>query len=293
MGRLTFYIVDVFAEEKYAGNQLAVFPDALSVPSDQMQRIACEMHFSETTFIQSGNEDEGYAIRIFTPREELPFAGHPILGTAYIILRELTPRSGKSVVLNCPAGPIPVNLTARGDQSVLWMHLRRPAFGEILVPELVAEVIGIARDDMDGAFPVQEVSTGLPVIIVPLRSLDAVRRVRIDPNRYADLIRNRSAKCILVFSRETYHPDYDLNVRFFADYYGVPEDPATGSANGCLAAYLSRYRYFGSPEVHVTVEQGIEIRRPSLLYLEAIEKDGAVEVQVGGCVQLVARGEFV
>jgi len=154
-------------------------------------------------------------------------------------------------------------------------------------------VLNIDKKEIDERLPIQEVSTGLPFIIVPLKGLDALRRVKINKDKYFDLIKNLEAKAILVFCPETYNKENHLNVRVFADYYGVSEDPATGSANGCLAAYLTRYRYFGKSKINIRVEQGYEINRPSLLFLKAEEKDGEIEVNVGGKVVMVARGEFV
>jgi trans-2,3-dihydro-3-hydroxyanthranilate isomerase len=148
---------------------------------------------------------------------------------------------------------------------------------------------------LDPRFPVQEVSTGLPFVIVPLRDLKAVRSCNVNTRELLHFVKDYEAKNILVFSGDTYSNENDLNVRVFTDYLGISEDPATGSANGCLAGYLIKHRYFG-PEVitiEKRVEQGYEIMRPSLLLLKAEEKDGEIKIQVGGKVQLVARGELV
>jgi trans-2,3-dihydro-3-hydroxyanthranilate isomerase len=291
MKKLAFYIVDVFAEEKYAGNQLAVVRGADGLSGADMQKLARETNFSETTFIVSETpRDGGYDVRIFTPKEEVPFAGHPTLGTALVLMQEVAGTPIETLILNLKVGPIPVRL---GKDGVLWMEQKSPAFGPTRAPEVLGPVLGIEPDDVDDRFPIQEVSTGLPFIIVPLKTLAAVKRARSVTERYFELVSTTEAKGILIFCPATYHLENQLNARMFADYYGVPEDPATGSANGCLAAYLVRHRYFGEPRIDIRVEQGYEIGRPSLLRLRAEEAAGRIRVQVGGRVILVAWGEFV
>jgi trans-2,3-dihydro-3-hydroxyanthranilate isomerase len=295
MKEMKFYIVDVFAEEKYTGNQLAVVRDAGHLTSEQMQSIAKEMGYSETTFILSNEQrDGGYDVRIFTPEVEVPFAGHPTLGTAYVIRYEIIQEPVKTVNLNLKVGRIPVTFNYSGkDKDILWMQQKEPTFGEIIEPKPLADILGIDEQEIDDRFPVQEVSTGLFFIITPLKSLDAVKRIRINRQKYFKLIENTQAKAILVFCPETYLQENDLSVRVFCDYYGVPEDPATGSANGCLAGYLVKHRYFESNKIDIRVEQGYEINRPSLLYLKAGQKQGQIDVSVGGKVVMVAKGQFV
>lgn len=255
-----------------------------------MQAIAREMHFSETTFILSDEpRDGGYDVRIFTPAAEVPFAGHPTLGTAFIIQQECAPTRDDRVILNLQVGQIPVSFA--GD--LLWMRQAPPAFGETRAAEQVAPVLNLGTADFDTRFPIQEVSTGLPFLMVPLKNLDAVRRAHINLTELKRLIALLDAKMIFLFSPETYAQGHQINARMFGDEYGVAEDPATGSANGCLAAYLVQYRYFGTSEVDVRVEQGYEIARPSVLHLRAGPRDGTIEVNVGGRVFLVARGELV
>lgn len=290
-----FYIVDVFAEAKYAGNQLAVFRDAGGISDADMQRFAKEMNYSETTFLLSETpRDGGYEVRIFTPEAEVPFAGHPTLGTAYVIQHEILRAPVERIVLHAPIGPVPVNFTYRGDDTdVLWMQQRPPTFGPRFEAAAVAPVLGLDPNQIDARFPVQEVSTGLPFIIVPLTSLEAVKRAGTVRERYFNLVRDTQAKSILIFCPETIQADSALHVRVFADYFGVPEDPATGSANGCLAGYLVHHRYYGEERLDIRVEQGYAIGRPSLLYLRAQDTGEAIEVAVGGKVVMVARGEFV
>ena len=295
MKKLTFYIVDVFAVEKYTGNQLAVFTDAATLSEAQMQRLAKEINYSETTFITSPDlRDGGYDVRIFTPKKELPFAGHPILGTAYIIQKTIINNPIETVNLNLEVGQIPVTWHNIDDAvEVLWMRQKPPTFHGKLDATAVAPVLSLDLDEIDLRYPVQEVSTGIPFIIVPLKTHESLKKIRVNREKYFDLVENTQAKEILVFCPETYAPDNDLSVRVFAEYLGIPEDPATGSANGCLAGYLVEYAYFGEKPVDVRVEQGYEIGRPSLLLLKAQKNGDTIEVSVGGKVVMVAKGEFV
>ncbi len=291
MEKMNYSIVDVFSEGKYTGNPLAVFKNAGNISDNEMQQIAKEINYSETTFILADSKnDGGYDVRIFTPNEEVPFAGHPTLGTAYIIQNEVLEEPLTELILNFKGGQIPVSFN--NEEEVLWMKQNEPTFGQILDTNKVSDILNIDKENIDDRFPIQEVSTGLPVIIVPLKSLEAVKQVRINKEKYFELIEHTDAKAIMVFSPEAYHSENDLNVRDFADYYGIPEDAATGSANGCLAAYLVKYQYFKKSEINIRVEQGYEIERPSLLFLKAVEDNGKFNVYVGGKVVKIAQGEW-
>ena len=294
MRGLTFHLVDVFAEDKYAGNQLAVVSNAGLLSSDQMQRIANEMHFSETTFILSDEKrNGGHDVRIFTPAREIPFAGHPTLGTAYVIGRNMIDEPISKVVLNLKVGQIPVVFEKdKEGQEILWMKQIPPTFGKTFDATKISSILNLGVDQIDSRYPIQEVSTGVPFVIVPLKTLDAVKRISINKDKHMELAKETQAE-ILVFCPETYKKENNLNVRVFADLYGIPEDPATGSANGCLAGYLCYHHYFGDKEVNVRVEQGYEIGRPSLLHLKAENRDEEIHVYVGGKVLMVARGELV
>jgi trans-2,3-dihydro-3-hydroxyanthranilate isomerase len=291
----TFYIVDVFAEEKYAGNQLGVFRDAKDLSDSDMQRIAKEMNYSETTFILSEEErEEGFDVRIFTPEEELPFAGHPTLGTAFVIQREILKEPVEKVILNLKIGQIPVTFSYKeGEPDILWMKQKPPVFGQIIDGIAVAQSLSLAESALDERFPVQEVSTGIPFIIVPLKSIEHLKKARVNTEQFFALVESTKGKAPLIFCPESHQGDNDLSARVFVDYYGIPEDPATGSANGCLAGYLVKHRYFGEDRIDIRVEQGYEIGRPSLLYLKAEEKEGDIDVFVGGKSVMVAKGEFV
>lgn len=295
MTRLPFHIVDVFAEEKYAGNQLAVVRAATGLAGDTMQKIAQEMHYSETTFILSENEhDRGYDVRIFTPVAEVPFAGHPTLGTAHVIRHEIIKKPVPQVNLNLPVGRIPVAFERQAcGGDIAWMTPKEATFGEVLRPGEIAPLLALRELDIDGDFPVQSVSTGLPFILVPLRNLDAVRRARVNREPWFDWVKERPAKMVFVFCRETLDPANHVHARAFADYYGVPEDPATGSANSCFAAYLVKHRYFGVDRIDVRVEQGYEIGRPSRIYLRGENRSDRIPVEVGGKVITIAQGRLL
>ena len=295
MTKRTFYILDVFAEQKYAGNQLAVFRHVEGISDIEMQQIAKEMHFSETTFILSEEKrNGGYDVRIFTPEHEIPFAGHPTLGTAYVIQQEIIKEPVETVILNLKVGQIPVTFKYSGEQiDILWMKQINPTFGAVFDPLSLSRVLQIDEREIDGRFPIQEVSTGTPFIIVPLKSLNGVKQAEIDKTAYFELIKNLDAKAILIFCPQACNKENDLHVRVFVDYYGIPEDPATGSANGCLAGYLVEHRYLGNDRIDIRVEQGYEIGRPSLLFLKAEKKEGDIEVFVGGKAIMIAKGEFV
>src|SRR5215208_5407255 len=233
------------------------------------------MNYSETTFVLSEEETEGgYDIRIFTPSDEVPFAGHPTLGTAYVIQHEILASPVEHITLKLKAGEIPVT------------------FGEVLDSALFARTLNLETADFDDRSPVQEVSTGLPALIVPLRDLNALRRCKVDWERYAEVA--DPAKNLYVFCPEPRDDGPgDLSARMFANDLGIPEDPATGSAAGCLGAYLLEHGYLGTDSVDVRVEQGYEIGRPSLLYLQAARDADEIRVDVGGKVQMVARGQLV
>ncbi|MEW5901868.1 MAG: PhzF family phenazine biosynthesis protein, partial [Acidobacteriota bacterium] len=182
----------------------------------------------------------------------------------------------------------------RGQElDILWMKQIAPKFGQTFEVRRVAPVLGLSPSDLDRRFPIEVASTGLPFIIVPVKTLEAVRKSRVRLDQLLGLIQDSEAKAFLLFSPETDAAENDLHVRVFAHYLGVPEDPATGSANGCLAGYLVRHRFFGSSQVDLRAEQGHEIGRSSLLLLRAEEKAGEIDVFVGGRVILVARGELL
>ena len=293
---IRYFVVDVFAESRFQGNQLAVFFPETPLEADTMQAVAREMNYAETTFVTSAvpsDKDDSWPVRIFTPTREVPFAGHPTLGTAFIIRQERIRKPADRVVLDLKVGEIPVDITYENDRpKELWMTQAEPRFGPVVDPGKTAEMLGLDTGEIDSRFPVQDVSTGLPFIICPLTSLDAMKRASVDKKLLGELVEPLEAKAIFIFCTETYSEQNDINARMFGDLYGIPEDPATGSAGGCLAAYLVKHRVMDGPAVDLRVEQGMEIQRPSLLLIRAEEKEGGIEVRVGGRVVLTAKGEL-
>ncbi|MEW5736591.1 MAG: PhzF family phenazine biosynthesis isomerase [Thermodesulfobacteriota bacterium] len=287
-----FYLTDVFGSGKYSGNQLCTIIDCEGLSDAEMQKIAREINFSETTFVLSSEEKDGaWPARIFTPGNEVEFAGHPTLGTAFVIAKRIMAADVPEIVLSVPAGRIPVAFPPGGNPDApLWMSQIPPSFGEPLEKAPLAAILGLSESDLDGSLPLQEVSTGLPFAIIPLKSPDALKKARVNRDLYFARAEKAWAKGLLLFAPGGYEPGQKLSVRVFVDYFGVPEDPATGSGNGCLAAYLCRHRFFGTDKVDTVAGQGYEIGRPSTLFLRAEEKDGGIAVQVGGRVHPVAQG---
>ncbi|PAE39143.1 PhzF family phenazine biosynthesis protein [Bacillus sp. 7884-1] len=286
---MKFYIVDVFAENKYEGNQLAVFIPEGEMEPTEMQKIAREMNFSETTFIMSELQDNGgYDVKIFSPDSELPFAGHPTLGTAYVIKNLLDRSESSEIKLNLPVGQIPVVF----EDQYAWMTQNQPEFGANVEIDRIAAILQINQEDINTDFPIQVVTTGLPSVIVHLNSLDAVSRCKINHGAYEKLLKDIGEVNLLVFTTETTSPENDLNVRLFMCNSGYLEDPATGSANGNLAGYLLVHNFFNSHEINYRVEQGAFIGRPSLLKINAKKIDNHYLIQVGGQVIVVSEGKW-
>jgi trans-2,3-dihydro-3-hydroxyanthranilate isomerase len=289
-----FRIVDVFTIGKYSGNQLAVVMAGDNMDSIKMQSIAQEMNYSETTFITGGDLENGFDVRIFTPAIEIPFAGHPVLGTAYVACTELCEGEPKTIKLILKAGQIDVTIEYNGNNpSLLTMRQQEPEFGEIFESSIFPGILGLHETDVPEDFPVQHVSTGLSFAIVPIRSLEAMGRISLQLDKYSQFAASTEAKGLLCFCTETVNRENQLHVRMFAPGYGIMEDSATGSGNGCLAAYLLKYSVFGKGEVKARSEQGIEMGRSSLLYLSAFREGSRIIVHVGGAVVPTAKGILI
>ena len=287
-----FVQVDVFTSKALEGNQLAVFPDARGLSDDDMQSLAREMNLSETTFIfprDAGVEErEGVQTRIFTVAEELPFAGHPTLGTAFY-LRSANPQKPAQVALALKAGRIPVTFTEREGNLFGEMRQRDPEFGQVFARDEVARAIGIAADELDDRWPIQSVSTGMPFSIVPFLKLETLQKLTFAFSQAAGYLERSGAK-FFYFICPQGAGSAKLGVAARMIFYNG-EDPATGSAAGCCAGWLVKHGLAGSDQ-QVLIEQGAAARRPSHLYVRAERKGEQVtNVRVGGhCVE-VMRGE--
>jgi trans-2,3-dihydro-3-hydroxyanthranilate isomerase len=280
-----FRLLDVFSDRPFAGNQLCVVPDTpADLTADQMRTLAREINFSETTFVTAIRPD-GYDVRIFTPAAELPFAGHPTLGTAFALAAE--GRVGASLVQRCAAGDIPVEVDLAGSRAT--MRQLQPVFGEPYPDrELVAAGAGLETDDLLSDLPIVAVSTGIPHLMVPLATEDALRRaVRNDAGCRA-ACEAAGAESLYLF---VIRGPGDVLARMFDGEGSIGEDPATGSAAGPLGAYLASRGLAGMPG-RVTVSQGEMVGRPSFLQVEARRPDHGWEILVGGGVRIVGEGSF-
>jgi trans-2,3-dihydro-3-hydroxyanthranilate isomerase len=289
-----FHVVDVFAERRFCGNPLAVVVDAEGLAADEMQAIARETNLSETTFVAPPGPDGAWPVRIFTPAQELPFAGHPTLGTAWVIRHHVAASRPERVTLALGVGAVPVAFEPAGDggPEVAWLTAPPVELGAALEPERVAPCLGLEPEDIDPRAPVQEIAAGPRFVFVPLRGLAALRRSRLDAAAFARALPGTPAN-VYLFCRETVERANDLHARLFFDAHGVREDPATGSAAACLGAYLLAHDAQGGAELALRVEQGHEVQRPSLLRLRARRTGGRSEIAVGGRVLPAARGELL
>ena len=286
---MKYYITDVFSVGKYSGNQLATFILDQEIETETMQKIAQEVNYSETTFLNPEKQKYGrYEVRIFTPKAEVDFAGHPTLGTAYILKEFIEAKSKRVIKLNLKVGEIDVELK----NHMYWMKQVQPEFGDAVDPKLVAEMLNLELKDIDQDFPVQGVTTGLPFTIVPLMNKVALLKSRLNMDVYNEYIKTTWAKGIMLFCRGGYTALQDLSTRVFVPWLGITEDPATGSSTGCLAAWLLKNKFYGTSFINIACGQGYEINRPSELHIEASIEKGNYDINVGGDVEFIAQGEW-
>lgn len=290
MHRLPFVNIDVFTAKPLEGNQLAVFTDGSGLSAEQMQTIARETNYSETTFIipRSFEEEKqnGHRVRIFTVNEELPFAGHPTLGTAWV-LRGIG--GADEIILDLKVGKVPVRFTEENGQPFGEMRQRDPEFGRLHSREEVARAVGLRLQDISNDVPIHTVSTGMAFVIVPIATLSVLQNLSFAYQRVVEYLAKTDGKFMYFVSRETIDPKARLHARMIF-YNG--EDPATGSAAGCTAAWMAMHGVAKNDE-RVLIEQGIEAKRPSKIFVRAEKKgDEVVNVRVGGQSVEVARGEL-
>jgi trans-2,3-dihydro-3-hydroxyanthranilate isomerase len=288
--RLAMAQWDVFSSRPLEGNSLAVFFDGRGLTEAEMQAIAREMNLSETTFIlprdAATEREQGIRVRIFTVQEELPFAGHPTLGTAFALRGQ---SGAEQVVLALNAGKVPVHFKDSGGEPAFGeMTQLDPTFGMQHEREAVARATGLRAQDFDDSLPIQTVSTGVAFTVAPLKSLAVMQNLQIDLNGAAEYLAKTAGKFFYFVTRETVDREARLHARMLF-YNG--EDPATGSAAGCTAAWMAAHGV-AKPEERVLIEQGVEMKRPSRIFVRASRTDNrVVNVRVGGHSVEIMRGE--
>lgn len=299
---LQFYQADVFTDLPFGGNPVAVVPDSTGLSDHELQQIAREMNLSETVFVVPPTDPAAAVkLRIFTPSQEIPFAGHPVIGTFYVLAAlERLPLNGSvtHLLYECNIGLFPVEIHLR-DKMVtrVVMSQPKPQFLGTVEPVQdlfeVAKALGLTKSQIDGTkLPVEVVSTGLPVMIIPVRSLTAVRSIKPDLSAITDLCGRYGANGMMVFTTMTVEEVSTVHTRMFAPPIGIPEDPATGSASGALGAYLVQNGVVEvGPTSTIIAEQGYELDRPSRILIQVESDDDAIQnVKVGGQVVMVLQG---
>jgi trans-2,3-dihydro-3-hydroxyanthranilate isomerase len=282
--------IDVFTDVPYAGNQLAVFPDSRGLSTEQMQALTREINYSETTFIfRAEGSKADFRVRIFTPARELPFAGHPVLGTAYAIMEILDIWQEKKEILRLETGVGVIPL--RREKDTIWMTQNDPEFfNQYADNKAIAALFDLEMKEISDDLPCEEVSTGNRIMIVPIRTLDAIQRAQGNVTCMKRFFGKNMIGPYL-FCRQTVNRNAKVHTRFFAPHLGILEDPATGSAAGPLVAYLLKHDVFGNA-FEVANEQGLEMGRPSLIMMRGDLKAGKYSVQIGGKCTYTGRGEF-
>jgi trans-2,3-dihydro-3-hydroxyanthranilate isomerase len=291
-----YFICDVFTEKRFGGNPLAVLPDARGITGAQMQRVAREFNFSETTFVLPSENGGTRRVRIFTPTAEIPFAGHPNVGTAFALatageLGEIGDGKRVEVVFEEKAGPVPVGIERRNGR--IWCELKAPeriSTGKTASPQMIAAAVSLKPEDVvSTTHPPQVASVGLPFTFAELRDRGALERARTRMDGVDALAAAGINPDVFVYVRS--RDEFDVRARMFAPVDGVPEDPATGSANCALAGLLAKLDPRPSGELRWRIAQGVEMGRPSVLEARARKENGeVVDVRVGGASVMVSEG---
>jgi trans-2,3-dihydro-3-hydroxyanthranilate isomerase len=301
--RYAFWTVDVFTDRAFGGNPLAVFPYANGLTTEQMQQIAREFNLSETAFVlPPESKEQTFRVRIFTPARELPFAGHPTVGTAYVLATcgrvDLAGETTR-IVLGEDVGNVPVDIEVRdGNPHYARLNVvQLPEWGPAPPPvENLAAMLSLAPEDVldDNKDEPQAISCGVPFLFVPLASLDAVRRARLDWEWSNQYLRTGWARLVYAFTRDAETPGCAIHARAFTRTAGIEEDPATGAACSALAGYLARRDGLKDGTGRWRVEQGLEMGRPSFLDIEADARGGELTgVRVGGQAVVVSEGHLI
>lgn len=299
MRKVRFVQADVFSDSPFGGNPVVVIPDAEGITPDQMQTIARGLGSAETAFLRPATvPDADLRLCCYTPTTRVPFSGHQALGAAYVWGAEgRTPLRSPVTRLHIQMdiGVLPVDLQVEaGHIARVVMTEQSPAFGALLEDIWgLAGALSVEPEAIGAHLPCQVVSTGLPALIVPFRSLSALQEVIPQKAKLTAVCEQVEAQCVLAFSRETLSPRFNVHVRLFAPMLGVDEDPATGSATGALGAYLVQYHVAGEgPVHHIASEQGYEVGRPSAIYVEVDSSTRPMTVRVGGRVWKSIEGNI-
>ncbi|MWB96514.1 PhzF family phenazine biosynthesis isomerase [Flavobacterium sp. GA093] len=283
---LPFYIVDVFTDKKYAGNQLAVFLDAENLSSDEMQKIAREINFAESTFVTKLDKENNRAeIKIFTPSQEMQFAGHPIIGTSWVLMNKIFDNSPENIKLNVPIGPISIEQS----NDLIWLKAAQPKFWDIFSKEDFTLFSNLKNSDFENQFPIQEVTTGSAFVMVGLSSKRALENLVLDKDKTDKWLKNncKTAHRGLYFY---YLEGSKLFSRMLCiEHNQLVEDAATGSASTCLQAYLLKNH---KPEFELINYQGDYIDRPSQIHFKGKLTENEFDIRIGGKAQFVAKGEW-
>ena len=285
-----FYQVDVFSNDLFGGNPLAVFLRGKDFKETQLQQVAREMNLSETTFIfPPSNPQADFDIRIFTPEKEIPFAGHPTLGTAYVLSHTgLVPSTKKDLILNFKAGLIPVTLEE--NDRIFMIQSSAKILQTFPDMERVAFCLGLNVNNIKSDLPIQSVSTGFPVLIVPINSLRAIQRIILNLPLLKELLEEVEVEMIYPFTREIVNSGNSIHARGFAPFIGIPEDPATGSVAGALGYYLNDKNL---EEKEFLIEQGFEIKRSGNISVKITNTEGNKNIiRVGGKIKPVFKGSL-
>jgi trans-2,3-dihydro-3-hydroxyanthranilate isomerase len=283
---LPYYIVDVFTEVKYAGNQLAVFLGAENLSTEEMQKIAREINFAESTFITKIEpENNSATIRIFTPEHEMQFAGHPIIGTSWVLMNKLIDNNPRNLKLTVPIGEIPIQQIG----ELVWLKAAQPQFFDSFSEADFSTFSNLKENDFDTKLAIQEVSTGSAFVIVPLQNLKALEDLKLDKDKTNEWL---SANC-KTKHRALYFYCFDQRELYSrmlcVENNQLVEDAATGSASTCLQAFLLKYH---SKDIKLVNKQGDFINRPSRIYFDGELVGDNFDIKIGGKTQYIAKGEW-
>jgi trans-2,3-dihydro-3-hydroxyanthranilate isomerase len=297
MRKLRYHIVDVFTDRAFGGNPLAVFTNGRGISAELMQSIAKELNLSESTFVLPPEDPQNdYRVRIFTPAAELPMAGHPTVGTSFILAREhmINPAEVETTIkLEEGVGTIPVNIKfIEGAPDHIWMQQLLPTFGpQCEDPGMIAEMLSLPVDAIETNLPLEVVSCGVPFLYAPMKDLKSIQAVKFRLDASERILRELGVIGVFLFTKETELEGSSVHSRMFAPAFGVFEDPATGGASGPLGCYLVRHKVLSPTQTEFTSEQGIEMGRPSIIKIIIDHEAGEIgRVRVGGQCRFMGEG---